>query len=133
MELLKVGKIFLGIIYLAGAMVNFIFVLFRPEVYQSFADVAVIPLYRKLWMVMVIPHLRVWLALVIVFEITVGLFILGKGIFVKIGLAGATLFNLFLVPFWWAGLSPLSNLPLALGQAFLLKEEYKIKAHQERK
>jgi hypothetical protein len=51
----------------------------------------------------VVPCLQFWLALVIGFELTVRILILSRGSAVKVGLVGAILFFLFLVPFWWQG------------------------------
>ena len=69
------------------------------------------------------PYLTTWLALVIIFEVSVGILILSKVKPVKFGLTGGIAFNLILIPFWWSGWS-LINLLLVIVQSILLKEEY---------
>ena len=122
LKLSNIVRIILGIIYLMGAMINLRFALLTPGIYQTFADFAVIALYKTLWSSIVMPNITIWLLLVVVFEIIVGIFVLNKGSFVKIGLMGGIVFNLMLIPFWWSGWA-LINLLLALVQIILLIQE----------
>lgn len=123
MKVANIVRIGFGFIYLAGAAVNAFLVLTQPQIYESFADMALIPLYRDLWQSLVVPYLGLWLALTIAFEVTTGILILSKGVRVKVGLGLGILFCLILVPFWWQG-GALSNIVLAVVQALLLRYEY---------
>jgi len=71
----------------------------------------------------VAPNLPVLLVLLILFEFSIGVLILSKGIGVKLGLLGGLLFNLFLVPLQFVRGIP--NLLLAAVQAYLLTKEYR--------
>jgi hypothetical protein len=122
-KLANIVRIGIGFIFLAGAAVNAYLGLTQPQIYRSFADTALIPLYRDLWQSLVVPNLGFWLALTVAFEVTTGLLILSKGVRVKVGLGLGILFCLILVPFWWQG-GALSNILLALVQARLLRFEY---------
>jgi hypothetical protein len=123
MKLANALRILFGVIYLVGAMANSLMGLFSPNIYDSFADLAFLPLYRDLWESLILPYLCLWLVLVVVFEAGTGLLILSKGRRVKIGLAAGIVFCLFLVPFWWAG-GALLNVVFALIQVWLLRYEY---------
>jgi hypothetical protein len=71
----------------------------------------------------VVPHLGFWLGLTVFFELTTGILILSKGIWVRLGLVLAILFFLFLVPFWWEG-GAMINIVFALIVAPLLRYDY---------
>ncbi len=119
----NIVRVIFGLVMVAGAVANTFMTLTQPEIYASFADMSLIPLYRNLWYSLVVPYLEFWLALVIVFELTVGILILSKGPAVKVGLVGAILFFLFLVPFWWQGGS-LLNIVFAVILALLLRYDH---------
>ena len=123
MKLSNIVRIILGIVYFIGALINLRFALQSPEVYQTFADFAVIPFYRTLWSSIVMPHITKWLLLVVGCEIIMGLFILSKETLVKIGLLGGIVFNLMLIPFWWSGWGVI-NLFIVLIQILLLRRDY---------
>jgi hypothetical protein len=123
MRAANVVRIVFGFILLAGAAVNTYLGLTQPDLYASFADVALLNLYRSLWRALVLPYLGVWLALVVAFELTTGLVILSRGVWVKVGLAAALLFFLFLVPFWWQG-GALINVLFIVVVAWLLRYDY---------
>jgi hypothetical protein len=116
-------RITFGFILLAGAAANAVLGLTQPDLYTSFADVALLPLYRNLWRSVVLPYLGIWLALVVAFELLTGLLILSRGTWAKVGLAAALLFFLFLVPFWWQG-GALINILFAVLVAWLLRYDY---------
>lgn len=119
---MNIARIIFGIIYLGGAVANIILtVLNSPQSYHSFADAALIPFYREAWATLVIPNMTLFISLLIVYEITLGLLFLIRRRFLKIALAGGTLFCLGTVPFSLQVLS--TNLPLGLIQVFLLWKE----------
>jgi len=70
--------------------------------------------------------MTLFISLLIVYEITLGLLFLIRRRFLKIALAGGTLFCLGTVPLSLQVLS--TNLPLGLIQAFLLWRELRQKA-----
>jgi hypothetical protein len=119
----NVVRIIFGFVLLAGAGTNAYLALTQPEVYATFADTAIIPLYRNLWQTLVVPYLRFWLVLVVLLELTLGILILSKGIWVKVGLVGAIVFFLFLVPFWWEG-AAIINIVFALILVLPLRYNY---------
>ena len=119
---MKVARIAFGLLYLGGAVANItLTVLNSPQSYNIFADATLIPFYREAWATLVIPNMTLFISVLIVYEITLGLlFLIGRR-FLKIALAGGTLFCLGTVPFSLQVLS--TNLPLGLIQAFLLWKE----------
>jgi len=119
----NIVRIIFGFVLLAGAAANAYLTLTQPEVYVTFADTALIPLYRNLWQTLVVPYLRFWLALVIVLELTLAVLILSKGKWVKVGLVSAIIFFLLLVPFWWEG-GAIINIVFALILALPLRYNY---------
>ena len=122
-KLSNIVRIILGIIYLMGALINLLFAMQNPGIYQTFSDFAVIPFYKTLWGSLVMPNITICLLPVIAFEIIMVILILSKGSLVKIGLMGGIAFNLMLIPFWWSGWA-LINLAMALIQILLLRGKY---------
>ena len=59
-----------------------------------------IPLYKTFFKEVVTPHAPLMTALVVLYELTIGVLLLHKGIAVKLGLIGGILFNLLLAPMW---------------------------------
>jgi hypothetical protein len=122
-KIANIVRIIFGFVFMAGAVVNAFLALTQPEVYTTFADTSIVPVYRELWQSLVVPHLGFWLGLTVLFEITTGILILSKGVWVKVGLTLAILFFLFLVPFWWEG-GAMINIVFALLVALLLRYDY---------
>jgi hypothetical protein len=116
-------RLVLAIAFFAGASVNAYLALGVPEVYEEFADFAFLRVYRSLWRGMVLPRLRLWIALVILFEIAVGVLLLTAGPYARSGLILAALYTAFLVPFWWGG-GGLINIALFVLMLWLLRFEY---------
>lgn len=83
--------------YAVGAIVHAYFALFTPEMYEAFADVALVAIYREMWSNFVIPNLWLLLPAVILFEIAVAIALLGRGRVVKLANVAAGLFQLGLV------------------------------------
>lgn len=116
-------EVLLGLIYLGGAVVNFWFFIRNPGIYSSFADSAILSIYRETWQELVVPHMRLFLLLVVIFEGLVGIAILSRGQFAKLGHAAALLFQIFLIPFWFVW--GLTNTGLAVVHAgFLLNDSW---------
>jgi hypothetical protein len=123
MKVANIVRIAFGLILVAGAVANAVMFLSQPRIYDAFAEGAIISLYRDLWRSLVLPHLGLWLALVIAFEISAGILILSKGIWVRVGLLAGILFCLGLVPFWWYG-GALLNVAMAVALAWLLRYDF---------
>lgn len=116
-------RLILAIAFFAGAGVNAYLALGVPEVYERFADFAFLRVYRSLWWGLVLPRLRLWIALVILYEIGVGVLLLSSDPYATIGLALAAAYTALLVPFWWGG-GGLINVLLFLLMVWLLRFSY---------
>ena len=123
MRIANIVRIVLGSVLLVGAVTNGFLALTQPEIYTSFSDTAIIPLYHELWQSLVMPYLEFWLRLTVLSELTMGILILSKGVWVKVGLVGSILFFLFLVPFWWEG-GAIINIVFVVIVALLLRYDY---------
>ena len=123
MKIANVVRIIFGFVLLAGAVTNAFLALTQPEIYTSFADTAIVPVYRELWQSLVMPYLGFWLGLTVLFELTMGILLLSKGVWVKGGLVAAILFFLLLVPFWWEGGAGI-NIVFAVIVVLLLRYDY---------
>lgn len=112
-----------GTIYLIGAVANLIMIIFQPEIYKSFANLALIPFYQNTWNSIVIPNLYIFVGLTIAFEIGLGtLFLAGRRFLLAAYLISLG-FNICLIPF---GLTFLySNGVLVLVQVYLLSKVIK--------
>ncbi len=120
---MNIARIVFGIFYLGGAVANItLTVLNGPEFYHSFADWALLSFYRESWATLVVPNMTLFIALLITFEIALGLLFIIKRRFMKIALIIGIIFCVGTVPF---GLQAVYiNIPLGLIQAFLLWKEF---------
>jgi hypothetical protein len=123
MNLPNIARLVLALLFLAGGLSHIYLVSARPSIYEGFADLAFWSLYKSLWQDWVLPHLKLWIALLILFEFAVGALLLGSGVYPQIGLALAAAFMIFLIPFWWGG-GALANLVLLALVAWLLRFDY---------
>jgi hypothetical protein len=116
------GRIFLGFFYLLMAIgVNGSFTFTSPQAYMEYASGALIPLYRDIALTVVELNVVLFGSLLIAFEIIMGLLLLHKGKFVKIGLVGTMVFLVGIAPlsyvqFPWLG--------LIIGEAYLLTKDF---------
>lgn len=107
-----------GAIYLIGAVANIAMIVFQPEIYQEFANLALIPFYQSAWNSLVIPNLNIFVGLTIAFEVGLGLLFLGGRRFLGLAYLISLAFNIGLIPF---GLTFLySNGVLVLVQLYLV-------------
>ena len=108
----------MGGVYLLGGLVHAFFWINDPAIYEEFGRLALLDSYEELWNGLVVPNLRLLVPLVIVFEIGVGLAVLGRG---RIARAGNVLgggFQLALLPSGpWGPI----NLVFALLHGYLLR------------
>jgi len=116
---MKIARILFGLMYLGGAVANItLTVLNGPDSYHSFADNALLSFYRDAWANVVIPNMTLFIALLIAYELTLGILFLSSRRFLKIALAGGIIFCWATVPFSTQVL--ISNLPLGIIQAILV-------------
>jgi len=116
------GRIFLGLFYVAMAIgVNIVLVLLHPQLYIELGRNALIPLYRALFLQVIALNPPLFILPVAACQIAIGLLILNKGRYVKVGLAGGIIFTLAITPL---GIEELPNPVLALAQVFLLTKEF---------
>lgn len=103
------GRIFFGIFFVAmGIGVNVTFLLTQPDFVLNYGRESWLPLYRTLTESVIAPSPAAFGILLILFEVAMGLFLLSRGVWVKVGLIGTTIFVLALVPIHvaqiaWAG------------------------------
>lgn len=116
------GRIFLGFFFLLMAIgVNGSFTFANPQAYMEYASGALIPFYRDIALTVVEFNVLLFGSLLILFEIIMGLLLLHKGIYVKIGLVGTMVFLV--------GIAPLSTmqfpwLGLIIGEVYLLTKDF---------
>lgn len=123
--LYNIGRSFFGLFFFAMAGVNSYLLFSDLHSFDSFTDLTFLPFYRDVWYDLIVPNLFWWVVLLIGFELTVGALLLSKGIFVKVGLIGAIVFCLALVP---ANPQTLYNIILAGLLAPLLFSNYQFTA-----
>jgi hypothetical protein len=93
------GRIFLGIFFLAmGLGVNLPFLLTIPSFIVDYGRGAWVPLFRTLTENIIALNPVVFGVLLILFEVIMGIFLLSKGVPVKVGLIGTMIFILLLIP-----------------------------------
>ena len=88
---------FLPLWYLGGSLIHFLCALYRPQIYDRFAQTALVPLMGRIWAAFVMPHITTFALLLTAFELSVVVLLLSRGRAVTLGLTVSLLFNLFLV------------------------------------
>jgi hypothetical protein len=92
-----------------------------PTAYNYFGEGTYLPVYRYFFMEIVPQNVVFWATLALLFELTLGLLILSRGIAVKIGLLLSAIFQLLLAP---TGVTGIVNVLLAIGCLMLLHFDY---------
>ncbi len=90
-------RTFIAAWYLLGWLSHVYLAIFNPQIYDVFGTTALIPGYQSFWHQFIMPHISIFAFLLAGFEILVGISLINKGHWVKIGLIFSILFNLFLV------------------------------------
>lgn len=88
---------FVAVWYLLGWLTHIGFAIFNPDIYKNFGYTALWPGFTQVWQNTIMPHISVYALLLAALEITVGLLLINKGIWVKLGVVLSMGFNLFLV------------------------------------
>jgi hypothetical protein len=86
-------RFFLGIFFLAGAAFNTYLTITNPDGYKNGGATAWPSFLQHFWMNVVVTHMVLFLIFFIIIEIALGLLLLSKGKWVKLGLLGAILFS----------------------------------------
>lgn len=116
------ARIFLGFFYLAMALgVNGSFTFGNPQQYVVYAESALIPLYRDIFVAIISISPFLFGLLLMVFEISMGALLLHKGKFVKLGLLGTMLFLAGMAPLDWLQLPWLG---LIVGEIYLFRQDF---------
>jgi len=89
--------LFFSLWYLLGSLVHVKFGLTNNHIYGILGRSSLFAASRELWASTIMPNITLFALLLAAFEMTVGILILSKGRYVRIGLAASVLFNLFLV------------------------------------
>jgi hypothetical protein len=118
----NIGRIVAGLFFLAMALgVNLTLILVDVGFYVAYGSQAFLPLYRWFFREIVALNPTFFAILLVVYEFTVGILMLNKGLYVRLGLAGGILFLLAITPL---GLETLGNIGMTVALALLLRQEY---------
>jgi hypothetical protein len=90
-------RTFVALWYLLGWVSHVYLAFFSPETYRVFGATALIPGVAGLWQTLVMPNIVMLALLLAGFEVLVGVLLISRGRWVKLGLGLSLLFNLFLV------------------------------------
>jgi hypothetical protein len=98
---LRVGRVTLGVYYVAaGALVHAVY-LATGESYATFADNAHVAFVRDTWRSLVAPHYVFFIGLLVLFEATVGVLVLVGGRWAELGMTGILAMHTGLLLFGW--------------------------------
>ena len=124
MNTYNIGRISLGVFYLVAGVINLSHTIHNTHyLWSVLLENVHFSFYKEFLEQIVIPNEQLIILLVVVFEFIVGILILSKEIFVKIGLLLAILWVLIITPFLpWVDI--LGHLLLGAFQALLLMGNY---------
>lgn len=121
---LRLGRLGVGVLYLAaGAFVNALFIV-RGDDYRGFADGAYVPFVRETWNSLVVPNHHVFIWTLVAFEAAVGVLVLLGGRRTQLAYALAIAFHVALLSFGWG--IYLWSLPMVWALARLLQAERRV-------
>jgi hypothetical protein len=125
-DAVRVGRYAFAFLFLVGGAATNAAYLVGGEDYGRFADGAPIPFVRHTWVDLVVPHHVAWIALLIAFEVAVGLLALAGGARTQLAYALAIAFHLGLLFFGWGFF--LWAVPMIAAYAALLRGERRLGA-----
>jgi len=118
----QAGRIVIGIFFLTMAIgVNVPILLTNPTLFAATGAKAFLPIYRWFFTEILGTIPVPFVIALIIFELGVGILILSKGKFVKLGLIAASLFCLFLVP---VGMEEITSPLLIVSFVILMKHDF---------
>lgn len=118
---MNVLRFFFGCIYIIGGIANIVVTMVRPSTYMDFADTAFIPFYKHFLIEYFYYNIPAFTIPAAFYQITIGLLIICKDMFVKIGLVGAVIFSLLIIPL---GQEQLPNIIFVAFMIYLLRKNY---------
>jgi hypothetical protein len=110
-----------GFFLLMAIMVNIVTTFTNPHSYTAWADTALLPVYQEIILRVVAPNPALLVLPVAAYEIAVAVALVWKGRAVKLGLVGAMLFLVGIMPLGW---EEVANVVLIAGLALLLRHAY---------
>jgi hypothetical protein len=90
-------RLFIGVFFLLGAGFNLVLTFIDAGSYKNGGITAWPPFLQNFWNNVVSPNIVIFLILFIIIEVALGLLLLNKGKWVKIGFVGAFLFSVGLL------------------------------------
>ncbi|MGE3449157.1 MAG: hypothetical protein AB7H92_16440 [Microbacteriaceae bacterium] len=118
---LHIGRVGVGVLFVAaGAAVNAFF-LWRGDDYRAFADGAYVPFVRDTWRTLVVPDHDLFIGLLIAFELGVGVLALLGGRRTQLAYVAAVAFHIALLSFGWVFY--LWSIPMIVALTTLLRGE----------
>jgi hypothetical protein len=119
----NIGRLLLGASFVAASIFNILNVVPDPQsVFRASSEIALFPWYADLVRGLVLPNAAFFAWLLVLWEGSMGLLILSRGVAVKIGLLGYTLFLVGITPAF--GVWTLMNGVLWLLPALFLRRDY---------
>ncbi|HEU5098436.1 MAG TPA: hypothetical protein VFU22_05425 [Roseiflexaceae bacterium] len=116
------ARIVAGLFFLLITLgINLTLLVVNVGLYMIYGSQALLPIYRWFFREVVALSPSLFVLLLIVYETIIGLLMLSKGRYVRLGLAGGILFLLAITPL---SLDTLGNLGMAGALALLLRQEY---------
>lgn len=111
-----------GLFFLGSSVFNLSYTFSHPEFYEQFADMALFDFYADLIENIVVPYAEWFTVTLALFELAVGLFVLSKNVYVKIGIYASLFFTVLLIPV----IPPYTylNFVVAIIPIYLLRKSY---------
>jgi len=105
----NIGRILWGMFFIVSSIINLFVTLPNPVLYKSFAKLTFFPFYSRLLLSVAFPNAYLLTGLVVVFELVVGVLILGKKAAVQWGLIFSAFWLLFVCPSmgWYTLFNPI--------------------------
>lgn len=111
-----------GLFFLGSCVFNLSYTFTHPEFFEQFAEMAMFNVYVVVIEKMVMPYAEIFTVILGLFEFLVGVFVLGKNTYVKVGLYASLVFTILLIPV----IPPYTytNIVLAIVPIYLLRKKY---------
>ena len=93
----NIARLFFALWYLLGWVIHFYLGIWSPETYEAFSKTALFSPFQWIWFNVIIPNITIFALLLAVIEIIIGLMLISKGKWVKLGVILSLIFNFFLV------------------------------------
>lgn len=93
----NIVRLFFASWYLLGWMIHVYLGIWSPYTYNDFNKTALFSPFQWIWLNVIIPNITIFALLLAVIEIIIGLLLISKGKWVKVGVTFSLAFNLFIV------------------------------------